>query len=135
MEIKIIVDDAKFKDVIESELKAFSKEELHELIREAISTALLTNASLKNLFVTKDSYWGHEKPSDVMIAAANKIDLSPAYIDIQNRMIDELKNNYHRLLEKVMLDMFIAGLTGDYYFQQRMANEIRTIYYQERNNQ
>ena len=37
MEIKIEVDETKFKDVIEKELNAFSKEELHEIIRECIA--------------------------------------------------------------------------------------------------
>lgn len=36
MEIKIEVGEEKFRDVLEKELEAFTKEELHEICRKAL---------------------------------------------------------------------------------------------------
>lgn len=129
MEIKINVDETKFKDVLENELNAFSKEELHEIIRECIVEALHNDDTLKKLFIVKDTgnYYSSERPSQVMIQAAKSIDLSPAYKEIQDKMITTLKENYHELLEKVMLSMIVNGLTNDYDFRNRMANDVQMI--------
>lgn len=131
MEIKINVDEVKFKDVIENELKAFSKEELHEIIRECIIESLHNNDTLKNLFVVENKdcfgYSNGVKPSEVMIQAAKSIDLSPAYKEIQDSMITTLKENYHELLEKVMLNMIKEGLAGDYNFRQRLSYDVEEL--------
>ena len=128
MEIKINVDETRFKDVLENELNAFSKEELHEIIRECIVEALHNDNNLKKIFIEEgDSFYRKSKPSEVMIQAAKSIDLSPAYKEIQDKMINTLKENYHELLEKVMLSMIVNGLANDYDFRNRMANEVEMI--------
>lgn len=129
MEIKINVDEVKFKDVIENELKAFSQEELHEIIRECIIEALHNDNTLKNIFITPEKdYWGnykYEKPSEVMLAAARSIDLSPAYTEIKDKMIETLKKDYKKVLENAMLGMILNGIAGDYDFRNRMSDAIR----------
>ena len=128
MEIKINVDETRFKDVLENELNAFSKEELHEIIRECIIEALHNDDNLKKIFIEEgDSFYHKSKPSEVMIQAAKSIDLSPAYKEIQDKMINTLKENYHELLEKVMLSMIVNGLANDYEFRNRMANDVEMI--------
>lgn len=138
MEIKINVDEVKFKDVIENELKAFSKEELHEIIRECIVEALHNDAMLRNIFIIPEKdYWGnykYEKPSQVMLDAARSIDLSPAYTEIKDKMIDTLKNNYHQILENAMLGMILNGISNDYDFQSRMNASIQEVIMSNRNN-
>lgn len=131
MEIKINVDEVKFKDVIENELNAFSKEELHEIIRECIIESLHNDDTLKDLFTVKNKdAWGYSsgvKPSEVMIQAAKSIDLSPAYKEIQDKMITTLKENYHELLEKVMLSMIKEGIANDYNFRERLSYDIEEL--------
>ena len=99
MEIKINVDETKFKDVVENELNAFSKEELHEIIRECIIEALRNDNVLRNIFITPSKDWygnyKYETPSQVMIEAAKSIDLSPAFTEIKDKMIETLKTDYH----------------------------------------
>ena len=43
MELKINIDETMFKEVIEKELNAFSKEELRDIIRDCIAEALKNN--------------------------------------------------------------------------------------------
>lgn len=125
MEIKINVDETMFKDVFENELKAFSKEELHSIVRECIVEALRNDAMLKNIFITPEKdYWGnyqYNKPSEVMMEAARSIDLSPAYTEIKDEMIAALKRDYHGVLERAMSGLIIDGIANDYEFRERMG--------------
>ena len=138
MEIKINVDEVKFKDVIEKELNAFSKEELHEIIRECIIESLHNDKTLKSLFVVEEKdYWGNYRgcnPSEIMIEAARSIDLSPAYTEIQDKMIETLKTDYRSILEKAMLGLILNGISNDYDFQTRMSSAIERAINQRVNN-
>ena len=138
MEIKINVDETMFKDVLENELNAFSKEELHEIIRECIVEALHNDSTLKNIFITEEKdYWGNykcTKPSEVMIEAAKSIDLSPAYTEIKDKMITTLKEDYHGVLERAMLGLILNGIANDYTFQNQMSSSIEDIIRQRNSN-
>ena len=131
MEIKINVDETMFKDVLENELKAFSKEELHEIVRECIVEALHNDITLKNIFITPErDYWGnyqYTKPSDVMIEAARSIDLSPAYTEIKDAMLATLKRDYHGVLERAISGLIIDGIANDYEFRNRMERIVSDV--------
>lgn len=126
MELKINIDETKFKDVIEKELKAFSSEELHEIIRECIVEALKNDEALKGLFIKPKTYsYEKDEPTQVLIEAARNIDLSDAYKEIQDKMINELKTNYKYVLENVMLQAMVTGLCQNYTFQANLEMVIR----------
>lgn len=131
LEIKINVDEMKYKNIIEKELNAFSKDELHEIIREGIIETLHQDDILKKLFTVEDrDHWGYStgiKPSEIVIQAAKSIDLAPAYKEIQDNMITTLKENYHELLERTMLSLIKEGLTGDCFWRERLADDIDYI--------
>ena len=134
MELKINIDETMFKDVIEKELKAFSSEELHEIIRECIVEALKTDGMLKGLFVKPKTYsYSSDEPTQVLFEAAKKIDLSPAYKEIQEIMITELKTNYKKLLENIMMKVMINGLCDDYNFKNNLEDAMISIMNGERN--
>lgn len=126
MEIKINVDETRFKDVLEKELEAFSKEELHEIIRECIVESLRNSDDLKSFFIVEqnDGYYRSKKPSDLMIEAAKSIDLSPAYKEIQDKMISILKNNHHELLVSVLQKCIMDGMVQDGLFMNRIREEM-----------
>lgn len=138
MEIKINVDETMFKDVLENELKAFSKEELHEIVRECIVEALRNDIMLKNIFITPEKdYWGnyqYTKPSEVMIEAARSIDLSPAYTEIKDEMITALKKDYHGVLERAMSGLIIDGIANDYEFRKRIESVVAETLCRRNNN-
>lgn len=129
MELKINIDETMFKDVIEKELKAFSQEELHEIVRECIVEALKTDGSLKSLFIRpKNTYsYGPDEPTQVLMEAAKNIDLSPAYEEIQNMMINELKTNYDSLLQKIMMKTMVDGLSYDWNFRSNLEAAVNDI--------
>ena len=128
MELKINIDETMFKEVIEKELNAFSKEELHEIIRECIVEALKNNSTLKGLFVKPKMYsYSSDEPTQVLFEAAKNIDLSPAYEEIQNMMITELKTNYSQLLQNIMMKTMVSGLCNDWGFRDNLSSAINEI--------
>lgn len=128
MEIKINVDETMFKDVLEKELNAFSKEELHEIIRECIAEVLRSDITLRGFFIKpKDYSYDIDRPSDVLIEAAKNINLSPAYEEIQEKLISELKTNYKQLLQNVMLNIMIEGLCENGTFRENLRYAMRDI--------
>ena len=128
MELKITIDETMFKDVLEKELKAFSSEELHEIVRECIVEALKTDDTLKSLFIKPKRYsYEQDEASHLLFEAARNMNLSPAYEEISNLMITELKENYQKILQKVMMEAMIDGLCSDYSFRQNLSSAIHDI--------
>lgn len=128
MELKINIDESMFKDVLEKELAAFSHEELHEIIRQCIVTALRDNETLKGLFVRPKRYsYDSSEPTQIVQQAAAAIDLSPAYDEIRELMIAELKNNHRELLERVMMRSIVAGLCDDWQFRSAMESAVNQV--------
>lgn len=121
MELKINIDETMFKDVLEKELKAFSSEELHKIIRECIIEALKTDGSIRNLFIKPKRFsYELDEASQVLIEAAKNINLSPAYEEIQEMMITELKTNYSKLLQNIMMKTMVDGLCDDWGFRRNL---------------
>lgn len=127
MEIKINVDETMFKDIIDKELKAFSKEELHEITRECIIEVFRNDKNIVRLFLDTSDWYGKDRPSDLLVAAANKIDLSPAFKEIQEDMISTLKNNYKEVLEHAMLRAIRTNFANSYEFCTVMETTIDEI--------
>lgn len=128
MELKINIDETMFKDVLEKELKAFSSEELHEIIRECIVEALKTDGSLRSLFIKPKRYsYDLDEASEVLFEAAKNIDLSPAYEEIQKMMISELKTNYNKLLENIMMKTMVEGLCNEWNFRSNLHSAIDEV--------
>lgn len=137
MELKIQIDEVMFKDVIEKELNAFSKEELHAIVRECIVHAMQNEELFKSLFIQKRVHGCYSapqtEPTQLMFDAAKTFDLSPAFQEIQAKMIDELKTNYKNIIETVMLRTIVNGLCYTSDFQSSMEEAVYKILAQNKN--
>lgn len=129
MELKINVDETMFKDIIEKELNAFSKDELHEIIRNCIIEAFKTDPKVSKFFVSESTYgWSTKlEPSPLLIKAAETLDLSSAFKDVQNQMIRMLKENYKEVLENAMLRAIKHNFFNDQEFQNQISYSIDFI--------
>lgn len=136
MELKINIDESRFKDVLEKELAAFSHEELHELIRECIATALRDNDALQKLFIQSSSPYSYvrDEPTALVRKAAESFDLSPAFAEIQEKMISELKTNYSAVLERTMAGVMMQGMCADWRFQQSIKEAVDSVLSMRDNN-
>lgn len=142
MEVKIDVDETMFKDVIEKELKAFSKEEVHQIVREMIIEYLKTDGVMQSFFLkrnTKVDYYGRNIGDDMiagplLVDAVKTMNLSEAFKDVEETMIKEIKDNHKEILEDIMLKTITKALTSDYDFQNTLANSIECILIARNNN-
>ena len=138
MQLTINVDDSMFKNVLEKELEAFSKEELHDIIRDCFVELLKDDNILKDLIYKEEvsGYYGSTKkvPSEIMIEAAEKIDLHPAFEEIQDKMINTIKENHRDIVEKVLLNLMIDGIVTNNNFRNNMTDAIQIIVHEAMHN-
>lgn len=127
MEVKIVVDETKFKDVLENELKAFSREEIHEIILECIIDTFKKPEFIESIFIHKD-HWGYPSPSELLENAVKNIDLSPAFKEVTDIMVEYLKNNHKKVLENVMMKYMIDGIARNDYFNNAIKDTVEKIF-------
>jgi hypothetical protein len=128
MQVVINVDDAMFKEIAENEINALPKEKIQELIFAAIEKLLNNDSMVKNLFVTQQTnHWGTKEtyPSELMKLAASKFDISPAFKEIETKMIETLKNNYNGILIQALSQSVLRGMFQSEPFQEA----VRYVFY------
>ena len=75
---------------MKKELTAFSKEEMHDIIRDMVINYLSKDSVMESLFIIKEEnvYGATRKPSQIIKDAISKIDLSPAFEQIENNILN-----------------------------------------------
>ena len=131
MEVKIQVDETKFKDVLENELDAFSPEDLHDIIAECIGEYFRSSNynALEKIMFDKGFY--RDTPSALLKEAITKCDYSGLQ-DVADAMIDRLKNNYQDVLAEVLWMQIAKTLANSYSIQDGMNTAIMNAIESER---
>ena len=132
MEVKIQVDETKFKDVLENELDAFSPEDLHDIIAECIGEYFRSNnyEALEKIMFDKGFY--RDTPSALLKEAITKCDYSGLQ-DVVDVMIDKLRNDYQNILIEMLWSQISKSLAYSYSIQDSMSIAIRNAIENERN--
>ena len=112
MELKIIIDETKFKEVIEQELDAFDKEELKEIIREGLIKCISEPKSFEGLFVREYNSWNnsYKDATDILRDAAKTVNLSPVFDEFEQKARQWLTDNHSNVIQ-LFTDMLMQGLT------------------------
>lgn len=124
MEVKIQVDETKFKDVLENELDAFNPEDLHDIIAECIGEYFRENNYKALEKIMFDSGFYRDTPSALLKEAITKCDYSGLQ-DVVDAMIDRLRNNYQDILSEVLWSQISKALVNSYGLQDSMGIAIR----------
>ena len=132
MEVKIQVDETKFKDVLENELDAFSPEDLHDIIAECIGEYFRSNNYKALEKIMFDSGFYRDTPSALLKEAVTTCDYSGLQ-DVADAMIDRLKNNYQDVLAEVLWMQISKALVNSYALQDSMSVAIMNAIDNERN--
>ena len=132
MEVKIQVDETKFKDVLENELAAFSPEDLHDIIAECIGEYFRSNNYKAIEKIMFDQGFYRDTPSALLKEAVTKCDYSGLQ-DVADAMIDRLKNNYQDVLAEVLWMQISKALVNSYALQDSMSVAIMNAIDNERN--
>lgn len=135
MEIVINVDNNKFQEVINKELEAFSKEELHELCRKGILTCLNNNDSIKELFTRQSqSYYDNYQANEILRDAAKTVNFDELFNEVKEKIIDYVKNNYNELVKEIVFDAFIKGLSSNVCNSSEFRNKVSTEIWDQTQN-
>jgi hypothetical protein len=132
MEIKINIDESKFQEVLEKELGAFTQEELHSIMKDAIREYLNREEVLKDLINKNETdRWGCVvKGTSTMEKFVNNVDLSDVFTEPKEKIKqiisndETLKKAAVEILANMFKDRFMSALTQDYKFLDELANRV-----------
>ena len=143
MEIKINLDETRFKDVLDNELKAFNKEELHDIIRQAMLKFLNEDASMRELFLHDETdRWEtvRTEPTAIFRDLIKTIDISPIFEETKKKLFefltkeDTIKNLCFGLFSEFFIDGFSKTLIDNNNFRGEICNMIRQEVYSQGNH-
>lgn len=141
MEIKINIDESRFKDVLEKELEAFSQEEIKAILEQAMKEYLNREDVLKE-FVERtetDSWGSPRKGTSVMDRLVANVDLSDVFAEPKKKIVEivgkeeTLKQTAMELLAGIFRDRYKSAMLGDYEFLTQIASQVEYILTQRRN--
>lgn len=132
MEIKINIDESKFQEVLEKELGAFTQEELHSIMRDAIREYLNKEEVLNDLINKNETdRWGCAvRGTSTMEKFVNNVDLSDVFAEPKEkikRIISDdetLKKAAVEILANMFKDRFMSAFTQDYNFLNQLADRV-----------
>lgn len=106
MNITINVDETQFKEILDRELKDLPKEDLQEIIKQALTQYIMSNPELvKNLLITNriSRYSNEYTPTPIMEDIVKSIDFSKECEEVTQALKNELIGNSRKVLEELML--------------------------------
>lgn len=132
MEIKINIDESKFQEVLEKELGAFTQEELHSIMRDAIKEYINKEEVLNDLINKNETdRWGCAvRGTSTMEKFVNNVDLSDVFAEPKEkikRIISDdetLKKAAVEILANMFKDRFMSAFTQDYNFLNQLADRV-----------
>lgn len=140
MKLEINVDETMFKDVLENELKAFSKEELHKILKDCIVEFFRTNDNIKDMFLQeKSSYWGGERhhegyePTGLLREIVKeKFNFNKPYDEVSKTIIDfcEKEDTMKTILKEMIADAFKSAFTGQILYNPEIRGTISRMVYE-----
>ena len=135
MKIEINLEEDRFKDLLDEELGTFSKEELHEILREAMAKRLETDDQLKKLFISEnnDSYWNKVTETPLVAELVKSIGTDDVFDEMKKKIIGYLTSDevVFNILKKAFIDKLLDGLSGNIYnnggFQTLLYEHLKQI--------
>ena len=135
MEIKINIDESKFQEVLEKELGAFTQEELHSIMKDAIREYLNKEEVLKNLINQQETdCWGCViEGTSTMEKFINNVDLSDVFAEPKEKIKqiisddETLKKAAVEILANLFKDRFMTAFTQDYRFLDVLSDRVACI--------
>lgn len=132
MELKLEIDETRFKEVLDKELNAFTQEELHEICTKALIQQLSDPNVFKSLFICKDnSYYNSnvEKANEVLKDAARNISFDETFKKLQDGIVKYINENYKDILHEIVIDMFVNGLGNNIFYSSNFKDKLRSELY------
>ena len=132
MEIKININESKLQEILEKELGAFTQEELHSIMKDALKEYFSKEEILKNIVNQREiDRWGCVvKGTSAMEKFVSNVDLSDVFAEPKEKIkqiISEnetLKKAAVEILANMFKDRFMTAFTQDYKFIEALSNRV-----------
>jgi hypothetical protein len=132
MEIKINIDESKFQEVLEKELGAFTPEELHKILGQAMKEYLNREDVIKTYLEKNEvDRWGSPvRGSSTMEKLIQNVDLNDVFAEPKEKIKqiisedDTLKNVAIELLANMFKSNFRNAFIQDYQFMEELAGRV-----------
>ena len=132
MEIKININESKLQGILEKELGAFTQEELHSIMKDALKEYFSKEEVLKNIVNQREiDRWGCVvKGTSAMEKFVSNVDLSDVFAEPKEKIkqiISEnetLKKAAVEILANMFKDRFMTAFTQDYKFIEALSNRV-----------
>ena len=132
MEIKININESKLQEILEKELGAFTQEELHSIMKDALKEYFSKEEVLKNIVNQREiDRWGCVvKGTSSMEKFVSTVDLSDVFAEPKEKIkqiISEnetLKRAAVEILANMFKDRFMTAFTQDYKFIEALSNRV-----------
>ena len=132
MEVKININESKLQEILEKELGAFTQEELHRIMKEALKEYFSKEEVLKNIVNQREiDRWGCVvKGTSAMEKFVSNVDLSDVFAEPKEKIkqiISEnetLKKAAVEILANMFKDRFMTAFTQDYKFIEALSNRV-----------
>lgn len=137
MEVKINVDECRFKDILEKELEAFTKEELHSIIESALKEYLVNSEIMSEVFLNKKiNTWNNTvtyEPTGILAEVVKKVDISPMFEDVKKSVLEILskEENVKKAAQELFGNIIQRGIMNmfscDNQFLSGIAYQVKNI--------
>lgn len=132
MEIKININESKLQEILEKEMGAFTQEELHSIMKDALKEYFSKEEVLKNIVNQREiDRWGCVvKGTSAMEKFVSNVDLSDVFAEPKEKIkqiISEnetLKKAAVEILANMFKDRFMTAFTQDYKFIEALSNRV-----------
>ena len=122
--VTVNIDEKMFDDSIGGALKAMKPEEMQDMISNCIKEYLMGknengDQNIETLLydIEKQYYGGRVlRPSHFTKAMLDKLDYSGLQ-EVVDKCVNDLKENHKDIIEKLLLNLMIDGLTNTYGFR------------------
>lgn len=132
MEVKININESKLQEILEKEMGAFTQEELHSIMKDALKEYFSKEEVLKNIVNQREiDRWGCVvKGTSAMEKFVSNVDLSDVFAEPKEKIkqiISEnetLKKAAVEILANMFKDRFMTAFTQDYKFIEALSNRV-----------
>ena len=132
MEVKININESKLQEILEKEMEAFTQEELHSIMKDALKEYFSKEEVLKNIVNQREiDRWGCVvKGTSAMEKFVSNVDLSDVFAEPKEKIkqiISEnetLKKAAVEILANMFKDRFMTAFTQDYKFIEALSNRV-----------
>lgn len=131
MQVIINVDESMFKDVLENELKAFSKDEIHSIIHESLKKYLEESEVIESLLVQKvrANYYDNsyrKEATPLLQGAIKTMDIQKDCEEIKDKLIEIIKNDSENIIKELISEAISKQLSQIMASSYELNDIIRT---------